>query len=76
MNNIKKWGELATLTLATLLGMQLTDNQASAYVFDTAKFQKGQVPDTRRSPFSSVVFIVDGETGDSASGVLIAPTLF
>ncbi|GAP02235.1 heat-shock protein htrA serine protease [Fructobacillus pseudoficulneus] len=73
MNNFKKWGQLSVLTLTMLLGVQMTNNHADAYVFDTAKFQKGQVPDTRQAPFSSIVFIVDGETGDSASGVLIAP---
>ncbi|MFC4760386.1 trypsin-like serine peptidase [Fructobacillus durionis] len=46
---------------------------ADAYVFDAVKFQKGLVPDTRQAPFSAVVFLLNTETGESGSGVLIGP---
>ncbi|MBS9334570.1 trypsin-like peptidase domain-containing protein [Fructobacillus sp. M1-13] len=63
-----------TLTAATILSLGWTmDLSTKAYVFDSAKFQKGRVPDTRQAPFSSVVLIVNQATGDSGSGVLIGP---
>ncbi|MBS9338026.1 trypsin-like serine protease [Fructobacillus sp. M2-14] len=62
------------LAALTFTGSAVTVvNPASAFVFDPVKFQKGRVPNTRMAPFSSIVFIVDEETGETGSGVLIAP---
>ncbi|MCO0832460.1 hypothetical protein NFX39_05125 [Fructobacillus sp. W13] len=63
------------VALTILAGAVSGTESASAFIFNPVKFQKGRVPDTSLSPFSSVVFIVDELTGESGSGVLIAPDM-
>lgn len=75
MNKLMKrslW-QVGVITVALTGTTMMTTTTANAYVFDAAKFQKGLVPDTRQAPFSAVVFLVNTETGESGSGVLIGP---
>ncbi|MDF7636839.1 S1 family peptidase [Leuconostocaceae bacterium ESL0958] len=65
--------KIGLLLIACLSWLLAAVPKGHAYVFDSAKFQKGLVPDTSRSPFNAVVYIVNTETGHSGSGVLIGP---
>ncbi|MBS9336142.1 trypsin-like serine peptidase [Fructobacillus papyrifericola] len=72
----KKFQSLVKVTLvgATVLSAGFAVSpKADAYVFNPVKFQKGRVPNTRQAPFSSVVLIINRQTGESGSGVLIGP---